>query len=264
MHALFGYGGVGFVIVSVFMVFTSCRIVSVGSLGVKTQWGAVTGDVLNPGLHFVVPVAQGIDVMSVQTHAYGSQHVEAASHDLQVVTTDVVLNYHLEPDRVLWIRSNLGPGYSYRDRIVLPAIQETVKATTAHFPAESLITERPKVKADIERVLADRLARYGVALESLNVTNFSFSDDFEHAIELKVVAEQRALQAKNDLERIKIEAQQQIESAKAQAESIRIRSEALAQNQRLVDWEAIQKWDGKLPQIVGGAVPFINVAGAGR
>ena len=175
-----------------------------------------------------------------------------------MIHADVVLNYALSSESVISIYTRLRRDYP--NRIIEPAIQEAVKASTARYTAEELITRRADVKHDIETLLAQRLLAHGIIVDTMNMTNFDFSDDFSHAIEIKVIAEQRALQSKNDLERIKIEAQQQIETAKAQAESIRIRSEALASSPKLVEWEAVQKWDGKLPQFTGGAgVPFINV-----
>jgi regulator of protease activity HflC (stomatin/prohibitin superfamily) len=238
----------------------SCSPVSAGELGVKTQWGATTGEVLNPGLHFVWPIAGGVQRMSTQTHVFGVDGAESASHDLQVVHTTVAVNYHLDPESVEKIYTTLGPGFTYRDRIMRPSVFEVMKASTSRYPAGNLITDRPKVKENIETMLASRLLPYGIVVEGVNITNFDFSDEFNHSIEQKVIAEQLSDKARNDLERIKIEKDQQITQAQAQAESIRIRSEALAQNQRLVEWEAVQRWNGVLPIYTGsGAIPFINI-----
>ena len=238
----------------------SMKMVSAGEVGVLTQWGAVTGEVKDPGLHFVTPVKDDLEIMSVQTHVYGVK-ASAASHDLQSVETEVALNYRLDAVKAAYVYQ------TYRKdivaRIIVPAVQEAVKAATARYAAVQLITERPLIKANIEDLLKQRLEPQGIVVDTVNITNFEFSKDFSHAIEDKVTAEQKAQKATNDLERIKIEAQQTIEQAKAAAESIRIRSEALANSPKLVEWEAIQKWNGVLPQyMLGGTTPFIDVTPA--
>lgn len=245
-------------VIAVLVAAMSFRTVGAGERGVLLHFGAVTSRVLGEGLHFVIPFVQTVEIMSVQTHVLPAK-ASAASNDLQSVATQVTINYNLDPERVASIYQTLR--HEYEPRVVAPAIQEAIKSTTARYPAEGLITNRAGVRDAIAESLRQRLeVPYGIMVTSVNITDFDFSADFNRAIEAKVTAEQRALQAKNDLERIKIEAQQKIEGARAEAESIRIRSEALAQNQRLVEWEAIQKWDGRLPQVSGGAVPFINVS----
>lgn len=235
----------------------STKMVPAGEVGVVTEWGAVTGNVRNPGLHFITPVKDNLVNMSTQTHIY-TVHAGAASHDLQTVATDIALNFRLSSERMAGIYQTFRRDID--KRVVHPSVQDAVKAATSQFAASELITQRPLVKQKIEDILRERLSQHGVVVEGVNITNFEFSKDFTEAIEKKVTAEQRAHQAENDLARIKIEAQQQIETARAQAESIRIRSAALAENQRLVEWEAVQKWNGVLPQyMLGGATPFVNV-----
>lgn len=75
-----------------------------------------------------------------------------------------------------------------------------------------------------------------------------------------MIAEQKAQEAVNNTKRIKEEAEQKVISAKAEAEAMEIKSEALSKNKGLTEYEAVQKWDGKLPQyMLGGATPFINL-----
>jgi regulator of protease activity HflC (stomatin/prohibitin superfamily) len=147
--------------------------------------------------------------------------------------------------------------------LIDPAIQDTVKAATAKFNAEALITRRPEVKEAIEVGLKEKLSESNINIKSVSITNFEFSQSFNSAIEAKVTAEQRALEAKNKLEQIKFEAQQKIETAKAEAESIRIQANAI-NSQGGADYVAlkmIERWDGSVPQTVipGSSVPFFNM-----
>lgn len=245
-----------------FILMPAVGQVSAGYRGVVLSFGAVTGQILGEGLYLVVPVANTVVGMDVQTHAYAAQ-ASAASYDLQAVKTEVTLNYHLDPSRVAGVYQNLRQDYTAR--IIAPAVQESVKANTAKYPAEKLITHRELVKAGIEESLRERLAVHGIVVVATNITDFAFSKEFDLAIEAKVEAEQRALKAERDLVRIRTEAEQRIAQAMAEAEAIRITAEALMANPQLVQLEAVKKWDGKLPQyVLGDAVPFIGLPAATR
>ena len=237
-----------------FLLFTSIAIVPAGYRGVLLTFGAVTGKPLPEGIHFIIPVVQKVVNMEVRTIKYQAD-ADSASKDLQSVTTTVALNYHLDPSKVCKIYKKLGR--EYQDRVIIPAIEESVKASTAKFTAEELITKRPKVKEEISNILKERLDDYGIIVETVNIVNFRFSEEFDRAIEEKVTAEQRALTAKRLLEKVKFEAQQKIEAAKGEAEAIRIINDQLEKSPYYLQWLAIQKWDGKLPLVTGNAMPFI-------
>jgi regulator of protease activity HflC (stomatin/prohibitin superfamily) len=134
-----------------------------------------------------------------------------------------------------------------------------VKASTAKFTAEELITKRELVREDIKTQLRDRL-KPNIDVEEFNIVNFRFSKVFNEAIENKVTAEQQALAARNKLEQIKFEAEQKVAEAKGKAEAITIESNALRSNPQILELRALEKWNGALPQVTGsGGVPFINL-----
>ena len=148
-------------------------------------------------------------------------------------------------------------GLAYEARIIAPAVQESLKAVTAQFTAEELITKRDEVSARIKESLTARLGRRSIIVDEFSITDLDFSEVFAASIEAKQVAEQQALKARQDLERIKIEAEQKLEAAKAEAEAQRIQRETITAE--LIQLRAIEKWDGTLPQVTGGAMPFIDV-----
>jgi regulator of protease activity HflC (stomatin/prohibitin superfamily) len=145
--------------------------------------------------------------------------------------------------------------------VIAPRIQEIVKAVIARFSAEELLVRRDVVKSEIANGLRQSLTQYNVVVEDIQITNFSFSQAFDEAIEAKQTAEQNALKAKNDLERIRVEAEQKIAMAQAEAEAIRIQAQAIKEQggEAYVRMKAIEKWNGVLPQVSGGATPFINL-----
>lgn len=239
------------------LIVSSFSIIGPGQRGVLVQLGAPQEHILTEGFNFKTPFIQTVVTLDVKTQKEQVE-VSAASKDLQTVTAVVALNYHLEADKVNKLYQNIG--IDYKERIIDPAVQEAIKATTANFTAEELITKRPLVKEEAKKSLTDRLANEFIRVDELSIVDFDFSESFNDAIEAKVTAEQNALAAKNKLEQVKFEAQQKIETAKADAESIRIQAQALAQNQELVKLKAVEKWDGKLPTyMMGSATPFIDV-----
>ena len=230
--------------------------VGAGERGILLQFGAVQDKVFGEGLYFKIPVIQQVVKMDVKIQK-DEVPSTASSKDLQIVTSKVALNYHLDPKSVNKIWQNVGK--SYNSRIIAPSIQEAVKATTAKFTAEELITKRENVKDEIKKNLAKRLLQNYIIVDELNITSFDFSTAFNAAIEQKVTAEQLKLKASRDLERIKIEAQQKIAAAEGKAKAIRVEAQALSQNAKVVELRWIEKWDGKAPTYWGSANPFIGL-----
>lgn len=244
-------------------VLSPVAIVPAGSRGVMTTFGAIQERVLDEGLHFRIPLAQTLHVVDVRIQK-GEGDGDAASKDMQQVHTKIALNYHVDPNQVVSVFRELGQEVGAR--IIVPAVQEAVKAATAQYTAEELISKRPEVRERIKALLSERLSKHGVIVDEFSIVNFAFSKSFNDAIEAKTTAEQLKLKAERDLARIRVEAEQKIANAKAEAESLALqRQQVTSELLRLREIEnqrqAIEKWDGKLPNVTGGTVPFINVSG---
>lgn len=254
------------ILVIAMLVSQTVVIVDSGNRGVILTWGNVNTDiVLDEGLHFVVPIQQRVVQISVQILKEEAK-TTAASKDLQDVTTEVTLNYHINPDRANTVYQELRQAST--ERIVRPAIQEAVKASTAQFTAEDLIVKRAVVKDTIEEVLSNTLMIYGIEVDRVSITEFKFSPKFTAAIEAKQEAEQLALKAENDLIRIRVEAEQRVTQAKAEADAILLEATAQAEalklqrievTELLNQYKAIEKWDGRLPMFLGSdTVPLVD------
>lgn len=245
-----------------FLFFHPWVQVGAGERGVVLNFGAVQDTVLGEGLHFRVPIMQRVAIMDVKVQKAVTDAV-SGSADLQDVTSSVALNYHVVPDKANVVYQTLG--VEFKERIIDPAIQEVMKAVSARYSAEELITKRAAVSEAMRANLAERLLAYNIAVDAFSIVSFSFSKVFAEAIEAKQTAEQLALKSKRDLERIKIEAEQKITAAKAEAESLRLQraniSLDLIELRKVeANLKAIDKWNGILPQVTGGgAVPFIGV-----
>jgi prohibitin 2 len=279
---------IGIIIVA-FLITNSVKIVDAGNRGVLLNFGAVdVSRSLEEGIHFVVPVRDNVVQMEVRTQRI-TEDAASASRDLQDVRTQVALNYHLDPDNSQNVYKNLG--LDYANRVIVPAIQESVKQVTARFNAEELITQRESVKTEIEQQIRARLAQYNIIVDAISITEFEFSAEFVRAVEAKVAAQQRALQAQNELRRIEIEAQQaearavgeqqaniaraegvrqsNVLQAQGEAQAITTIDEQLRQSPSYLEWLKSQKWDGQLPLVVSGGAggeetPFISIPTSGN
>ena len=248
---------------AIILVGSSAVIVGAGQRGVLLRFGAVTGTSFDEGLHFKIPFVDQVVMMSTQIQKYTAP-ATSSSKDLQVVTTEVTLNYQLVAGEVGEIYRTMRQ--DYENRVMQPFIQEAVKSTTANYDAEELITQRPAVRSALEDEMRDRLTARGIGVVQLSITDFQFSSAFQAAIEAKVTAVQQALEAQNALERVQFEAQQQITLAEAEARGLELQKAQITPDliqlrQLEVQRIAVEKWNGVMPSVVtsGGPVPMLDV-----
>jgi len=249
----------GFLAALLVVSLTGCTQVNAGNLGVVTKWGEIQADALPEGIHFRTPVKTQIINISTRVHKIGAGST-ASSKDLQVVSTKIVLNYRLNAANIVEVFRNVGTRVVVEGTIIDPALQEAVKKATAQYTAEELITRRQDVKEAIAQAITVTLERSDVVVTELSITDFQFAAEYQAAVESKQVAEQRALTARNDLARIKVEAEQAEAKAQGEARAMLAKAEAEAKAQELlrrtitseiVSLRAVEKWDGTQPLIVG-------------
>lgn len=259
------------------IVFGSFYIINPGERGILITLGKPSPVASAEGLHFKFPIIQHIVKMDIKTQKYEAS-ASGASKDLQIVSTNIAVNYHLSSDGVVNLYKDIGVGY--RDKLIQPFVQEVVKSNTAKFTAEELITKRELIKEQIDIDLRERLIDRGIYMETTSITNFDFSAQFNTAIEQKVTAEQNALTEKNRLSMIEYQALQKVAeangtatatilNAEANAKSILLKAQSDAEALRLqksqVTPELIQlrmaeKWNGALPQyMLGDTMPLLQL-----
>lgn len=236
--------------------------IGAGERGVVLNFGAVQANVLGEGLHFRIPIQQEVVIMDVKVQK-ASTDATASSSNLQEVSSTVAINYHIIPDKANVVYQTIG--IEFKERIIDPAVQEVVKAVSARYTAEDLITKRSSVSDAMKSTLTERLLAHNIAVDAFSIVGFSFSKIYMDAIESKQTAEQLAMKAQRDLERIKVEGEQKVASAKAEAEALRLQRanisiDLLELRKIEANLKAIEKWNGILPQVTGnGAIPFIGV-----
>lgn len=248
------------VVLAVIFFFSAVFTVTAGSRAILFTFGEITS-VKSEGLHFKIPIVQTSRNVDIRTQKISAM-TEAGSKNLQTIRANLSVNYRLNSSKLREIYSEVG--LDIEEKIVLPRINETLKAVVAQYTAEELLTKRSLVNADIQKSLTGQLERFNIVLEGVQIINFDYSAQFNSAIEEKMVAEQRTLTEQNKLERVKYEAEQKLVQARAEAEVIQIQASAIkAQGgKEFIELKAIEKWNGVLPTYMGsGAVPFVNVGG---
>ncbi|MBP1560913.1 MAG: prohibitin family protein [Oscillospiraceae bacterium] len=247
-------GTVRKIVITVIVVFAllivalnSFTTVKAGHSGVVTTFGKVSENVLSEGLHFKIPFIQQIILVDNRVQK-AEVACSAASKDLQTVSSTIAVNYKVLNSYSASVYKNIG--LDYESVIITPAIQECVKAVTAKFTAEELITNRQAIGDQMMELLKAKINTYGIDIQIFNITAFDFTAEYNAAIEAKQTAQQNALKAEQDLQRIKVEAEQKIAQAQAEAEAYRLKSEKITPEILISNY--IEKWDGRLPTVVSG------------
>jgi regulator of protease activity HflC (stomatin/prohibitin superfamily) len=261
---------VGIVIVVLTILLFSCSMTTVdtGHRGVKVRFGEVIGEGLPEGLYFVNPLTTDVKNIDTRVQSWNAS-TQAYTRDVQQATMQFVLNYRLDPTKAHIVFQQVGSDWA--SKLVGQVVFEEMKREVGQHEAVDLISQRDQAARTIEKNITGLLGRRNVIVTGFQLTNIDYTTEFEHAVEAKVIAQQNAIEEQNRTVQVREKANQQIETAKgnaestilnakAEAESIEIRARALERNAKLVEWEAVQKWNGTLPQyMMGSAVPFINV-----
>lgn len=249
----------GAVLFTVVLIFESFTVVPGGYVGVQVTLGKINPEALQEGAQLVNPIStvRNVDVRLQRAELKGAS---AGTKDLQQVHTDIVVNFRLSGPKVPHIYKEFG--LNVDEKVLGPAINEAFKAVTAKYNSEELITKRDEVSMAITQHIKDKVAQFDIAVTNVSLVNFGFSKNYQDAIEAKVTATQAKLKAEQDLERIKVEAASRIAQAEGEAKAIAIQASAIQSQggQAYVQLQAIEKWDGKLPNtMLGNGTPFVNV-----
>jgi len=254
--ALYTVGGLVFIIAA--LILKPFAIVGAGERGVMMRFGKVQEAILDEGIHPIFPIVTSVKTLSVRVQKTDLK-ADAASKDLQRISTDLAINWNIDPAKANQVFQQVGDEEQIVNSILSPAISEVLKAATSKKTAEEIITKRTELKTEIDNSLKNRLAPYGVIVRDVSLIIFGFSPEFSKAIEAKQIAEQEAKQAEFTVKKATQDAQAQINRAKGQAEAQRLQRQTLTPE--ILQQQAIEKWNGQFPTVMGGngALPLINI-----
>ena len=233
-------------------------IVDAGHTGVVTTFGKVNEGVLQEGIHFKLPFIQQVVMIDNRIQKL-EVNTEAFSKDLQSVNTVLAINYRVDTSKSYSIYKNIGA--DYENVLVVPAVNEVLKAITATYTAEESVTNRQLISDGLVSGLNEKLNDIGLYVTDVNIIDFDFSEAFITAIEEKQVAQQQLLKAET-------EKKTKITNAQADAEAQKIRAEGEAEanktisqslTDQVIENKKIEKWNGELPKVSGGAGTFVDI-----
>ena len=247
----------------------SFAVIDEGYIGVKYQFGRIVDTSLSAGLNFKTPFIQSVRTVDVREQMY-EMNTTAYTKDTQTVENlQVKLNYIYDKALIGDLIRNVGVN-NVETKLIIPQMQSTMKNAIGQVRAEDLVQNRAAVQESIEETLRTSLGSSGIIVVSFAMENLDFEDGFEETIRAKVAAEQQALTMQNKTKEKEelakqavIEAQAQGDSEKikadAQAYSIEIIQKQLNQSPEYIQYQQIQRWDGKLPQVMGETGnPFVS------
>jgi regulator of protease activity HflC (stomatin/prohibitin superfamily) len=249
-------GALLFALVFIVQTFT---VISAGHTGVQVTLGEVNPVPLTEGVHFVNPISSIKDV-DVRLQKAELKGANAGTKDLQVVHTDIVVNFRLDPLKVPHIYKEYG--LNVDEKVLGPGINEAFKSVTGHYTSEELVTKRDLVSAEILQHLVTKMAPFNITVSNISLVNFGFSPEYQKAIEAKVISVQQTAKAQQDLERIKVEAASRIAQADGEAKAIAIQAAAIQSNggENYVKLQWIEKWNGALPtHMLQGSNTLMNL-----
>lgn len=233
----------------VMILFGCFSTIKTGEIGIKTRFGKIVGSTTNEGIIFKSPIEK-IEKINVKVQKYENKDVLSTStKDMQIVNNiKVSINYQIDGTKAVNLYKTVG--VNYKDTILEPAIQETIKGVISKYTSEELVTKRSEISLDINDTLNERIKNYGINSVSVAINNFDFSEAYNQAIEQKAVAEQEVETSKNQLEKAKVEAETKKVKAQGEAEANKLLETSLTKE--IIEQQFIEKWDGKLPTTYAG------------
>jgi regulator of protease activity HflC (stomatin/prohibitin superfamily) len=241
-------------------------IVPAGSRGVVLWWGSVENRIMNEGLNFKVPLAETVMKVDVRVQPHPFREIDASSKEYQIVKMTGMMNFHIDPAFVNDLYQKVG--LDFAEKVIDPAFNDFVKEVVPIYPIGEILPKREEIRQTAMKKLGNNLARYHIVVDDIYFANIRFSPEYEKAIEAKQVAQQQVETQKQVLAQREIEAQQKVATAKGEAEAIFVVAQEQAKANEvlahsitpiLVNYKSVERWNGVLPQVAGGAVPFIEL-----
>jgi regulator of protease activity HflC (stomatin/prohibitin superfamily) len=248
----------------------SFALVPAGHRGVVLLWGSVEKRIMGEGLNFKLPIAETVITVDVKVQPHPFKEIEAASKEYQMVKMTGMMNFHIDPAYVNDLYQKVG--LDFAPKVIDPAFNDFVKEVVPTYPIGEILPKREEIRQRAMKKLGDNLSRYHVIVDDIYFANIRFSPEYERAIEAKQVAQQQVETQKQVLAQREIEAQQKVATAKGEAESILVVAQGQAKandalsrsiSSILVQYKSVEKWNGILPQVSGGAVPLIDLGKMG-
>ena len=234
-----------------------------GTNDLVTRNGSLTDRVLMPGLNFKAPIIEGVYPMNMQMRALEIRDSAVFTRDQQNAQNDLVINFSLQDDHLRSIASQFkgddGRDTSIAQRLIQPRAEFYLKQIEPKYDAASLLTHRADVANKLQSDLEHDVAKYGISLAYVSITNITFGAKYQQTSEERAAAEQEYQKELTVLKTKKVLADQNVETAKGQARANAAIRESFGNDPRIADalvrMRMIElldsKWKGDMPQALG-------------
>ncbi|MBI5262786.1 MAG: prohibitin family protein [Bradyrhizobium sp.] len=287
-------GGVFAILIILIIAVGSWYTVDQTERGVILRNGAVVGTA-QPGLGFKIPVMDSVEKVSVKTATYTWDKMNSYSYDQQPADLKISVTLRAAPEKVADLYAKFGQLDAAVNQVVSPVVHQQVKVVFGRYTAVKAIQERGALNSAIKEAITETLKDDPmIVIESVQLENIEFSQNYLHSIEQRMLAEVEVQKLQQNAEREKVQAQITVTQATAKANAIRAeaqaqadatrlngearasnirivgeaeaaaieaRAKALGSNPNLVTLVQAERWNGVLPttMVPGSAVPFVSV-----
>jgi regulator of protease activity HflC (stomatin/prohibitin superfamily) len=231
-------------IVAIVLIFCCFYIVDAGHAASLKTFGKIHQQTYQSGFGVKAPWTH-VTEYDLRTKKL-SDKTASYTADMQTAEIEYNLTYNLKEDLIYVLDQTVGT--DYESKKVIPLLNDVLKDIIGKWQAQELVANRDSARVQVTKALQEKLDKRFFENITFQFNNIDYSDNFEKAIEAKVIAEQKAQEARNNTLRIQEEAKQKVIAAEAEAKAMEIQAKALASNPALTQYEAVKKWDGKMPQ----------------
>lgn len=276
LNKLNAYIALFFVFVFIFWIMF-LKMISPGHVGVVVDMLGTNPGIqqkeLHVGLHWIAPwqsvyqfpIFEQNDTWEGDHEGFNFQTSEGMA-----VSADIGITYHVRPETIPLIFQRYRRGMDEITNVFIRNyIRDAINKSASKTRIEDLYSGKESFFEDVERHVREDLAPIGIELSRIYlIGRFHFPQNVITALNSKIEAMQRAQQRENELREAEAEAKKQIAKAEGQAKCAILQAESEAKanlvlaksvTPELIQWQAVQKWDGKMPHVTSGAMPFIEV-----
>jgi regulator of protease activity HflC (stomatin/prohibitin superfamily) len=273
-------------VLGISLALSACSDVPAGNIGIKVYMlGAKKGvdhEVLGVGRYYI-GMNEQLFLFPTSEQMYNwtkspnegkavDESITFSTRETLEVNADVGISYHIDPEKISVIFQKYRKGIEDITHIYLRNyVRDAFTTIASKMTVEEVNGEgKARLVSEVTQALSEQLKPEGIVLDKVSLLGkFRLPEGVEAAINSKIEATQRAQQRQNEVAEAKAQGEKEVatahaaalatlEKAHAEAEANRLKQSSLTQ--ALIQYEAIQKWDGALPTYQGGsAMPFVNI-----